>query len=330
MKISIIGCGSFASALAAVLADNQHDCLLFTKNIETLYSINDLHINPDIFYSKKLNIKIKASNNIKEIIDYSDIIIIAVPTNAINEVLNKIHPLIGDNNNKIIINGAKGYDPETFLPLSKTYNKILKIDNIFSLNGPSFANEILSKNTTNINVVPLKKTAIKNLDKICEIFNNSYFKLVPNVNYEEIEFLSAVKNVYALLAGIFSEYEKKNNHRAIFFTHILQECDYMLKKLNLKQIALLSLGGFGDIYLTCSSVKSRNFTTGIEIAKLGITDVILNINKTGLTVEGIGMTHVLYEILKKQKINFTKIKLIDAIIQIIVFRKNPKMIINKI
>lgn len=324
MKISVFGGGLFGTALAKCLAKNDHEVLMWNFIEEECNSINSFNIHPNIGHSKALSKNIKSTTSIKEAAEFSNIYILSVPSYVISEVTEKIIKYIG--NKKVdFVNTAKGFHPQTFTTVSQYLLSVLSEKNISSIStiaGPTYANELLNEQLTFANIL------IKNLEKgkyLAKLFKTTYFRLIPCIDLDGGEFLSAYKNVIALCAGILHGYGFEADTHAILMTIAINEGVKMLEKLSYSKNTMYKLCGIGDLILTCSSEKSRNFTSGMKIAKLNsINEAIMKLKELNITVEGIGNASVIFELFKNKNIDIAEFELFSTIIKILQSKCNIK------
>lgn len=317
MKISILGSGNFATALATVLVKNNHEILMWTIKDDEHASINDLQIHPYIGYSKKLSKNIKASKNIQEVINFSDTIILSVPSYVLEDVINLALPFLNDKNKKAFVNTAKGFHPGSLMLISDYLAKKIPVNSrklISTIIGPTFAIEILNNKITAANLV---FDNIKEAQKVISYFNCDTFKLYLCNDTSGAEFLSSFKNMIAIGAGMIYGYGMEMNSKAILLTKAFNESRYLLEQLNYNPDTVNELCGFGDLLLTCGSSKSRNFQTGLKIAELNsFNSALLNLKNNNITIEGIGNALIIEKIINKKKININKISITNTIINI--------------
>ena len=177
MKVSFLGSGAWATALANVVSDNGHEVLLYGVCEDEINDININHQNKKYFKDVILNESIKCTLNIIDVLD-SEVIVIAVPSSQIRVVLNKIKDKLV--NKPIILNVSKGFDKETFKRLSEVIKEEIsedKISGVVTLIGPSYAEEVVVKYYTAISAVSSSKEAS---EKIQVLFSNNYFRVYTN------------------------------------------------------------------------------------------------------------------------------------------------------
>ena len=325
MKITVLGSGAWGTALGNVLSDNKHEVLLYGRNINEVNEINSNHTNSKYLKDIKLNGNLKSSNDIKYSLDEfnPEVILIATPSSTLEFICNEIKKY--NKGNVLIINVSKGLDKVTFSPLSDTIKNYLKdfsYKDVVSLIGPSFAQEVASKELTLVSAVSKN---IKYSKIVQELFSNSYFRVYTNDDEIGAEYAACIKNVIAIASGIATGLGYKDNAKAALITRGLHEmCKFGIYK-GAKKETFLGLTGIGDLFLTCSSFSSRNFSFGYEIGKKDDAKEIMENNKR--TVEGINackflndackeygiempITQSLYNVLFLNKIPSQEIKLL--------------------
>ncbi len=287
MKVAILGSGSWGTALANVLVDNNVETLIWGISDNEINDINNNKKNQK-YFDVKLNENIKATNEIKNISD-CDILLLAVPTNAIEDVCIQASKIV--NKDVIVINVAKGFHPVTHERLSTVIEKnFKKLKSVVSLIGPSHAEEVVVKLLTTVNAVSSDEESAKIVQ---ELFSNSYFRVYTNTDVIGAEIGVAIKNVMAIASGILSGIGQGDNARAALMTRGLAEIARYGVFFGGKPETFLGLDGVGDLIVTCTSVHSRNFQAGLKIGKDNSALEFLKNNK--YTVEGIKACKVVYE-----------------------------------
>ena len=150
-NVTVFGMGSFGTALANVLAENDHSVLMWGKNEQSISDINERHQNSRYLKEAQLNPAIRATANLHEAVDFADIYLIALPTKAIREVVGQIDGLL--NGKKIFIHVAKGIENDTFKRVSEMIEDTLTPEHnggIGVLSGPSHAEEVVIKQPTTV------------------------------------------------------------------------------------------------------------------------------------------------------------------------------------
>ncbi|MFV0380476.1 MAG: NAD(P)H-dependent glycerol-3-phosphate dehydrogenase [Anaerorhabdus sp.] len=289
MKTYILGSGSWGTALAQVLAENNQDVTIWGINDDEVSDINDNHQNTKYFDDVILDTRIKATTDFNCISD-ADIVLLAIPTNAIEEICKKLTNVI--EKKVIVINVAKGFHPDTHERLSVTIKNSIpssKLIDVVSLIGPSHAEEVVLGLLTSINAV------CENIDSaivVQKLFSNNKFRVYTNTDVVGAEVGVALKNIMAIASGILSGLNQGDNARAALMTRGLAEISRYGIKQGAKPETYLGLTGVGDLIVTCTSKHSRNFQAGYKIGTDNSSEKFWKENKK--TVEGVNAVKVIY------------------------------------
>ncbi len=245
MKVKIIGNGAWGNALCNVLKENCSSVSIWNKS---------------------------------EKIDDADIFVIALHTQAIRSVLT----LIASQKKYItIVNASKGIEQTTHkLPFQIATELFMSGLDYFCLTGPSFANEVIRKMPTMVN---LGYTQSKNKEVVKNLFQTDYFEVRLVKGVMALEIASAFKNIYAILCGFADGIGFGTNTRVKLIILAIEEFYRMYKKLHLELDITLIPGTIGDLILTCNSTESRNFRFGKILTKNSAKE---SLHKIGNTVEG--------------------------------------------
>jgi glycerol-3-phosphate dehydrogenase (NAD(P)+) len=294
MKITVIGSGSWGTALAQVLADNKLDVIVYGHNKEEVDDINNGY-NHKFFNNIKLNKAIKATTSLKEALQEVDMLVMCVPTKVMGDVLREIEPLLPAHK-VYFVNASKGFDPHTNDRMSNTIRAIIpesKRYEVASVIGPSHAEEVIIRMYTAVASVSID---IEVAELVQELFSNDYFRLYTLTDEIGAEYGVALKNVLALCSGIVSGLGLGDNTRAALLTRGLQEIiKYGVYKGG-KAETYLGLTGIGDLIVTATSEHSRNFQAGYRIGQEKTAKNVMA-DKTK-TVEGIRTCKVVHDDIK--------------------------------
>lgn len=297
MKIAVLGSGSWGCALANVVSDNKHEVVIWGIDKNEIDDINNNHHNRK-YFEAKLNEDIKASLDINIIKD-ADILLLSIPSIAIEEVCKKIEEVA--TKPAIIINVAKGFHPVTHERLSVVIGSCLSTKTrkaVVSLIGPSHAEEVIVRLLTCINAVSDNLDCAKIVQ---EVFSNNYFRVYTNNDVVGAEIGVALKNVMALASGMLTGAGQGDNAKAALMTRGLAEMTRYGTYFGANPATYLGLDGVGDLIVTCTSEHSRNFQAGLQIGKANSAiDFFKNNNKT---VEGVRACKIAYEEAVKHNIS---------------------------
>lgn len=290
MKVFILGSGSWGTALAQTLVDNQVDTIIWGKDEKEVQDINENHCNSKYFNELKISANVHATTDINCVRD-ADIVLLAIPTMAIESVCQSINPLL--EKKVIVINVAKGFHPVTHERLSLVIKKSMdstKLKDVVSLIGPSHAEEVIRRLLTSVNAVCENEESAM---LVQNLFSNDYFRVYRSTDVVGAEIGVAIKNVMAIASGILSGLEQGDNARAALMTRGLAEISRYGVAQGGKPATYLGLTGVGDLIVTCTSVHSRNFQAGYQIGKENSAEAFWANNTK--TVEGVKTAEVVYE-----------------------------------
>jgi len=320
MKTVVIGSGSWGTALAQVLADNKEEVIIYGIEKSEIDDINLNHENSKYFEGVELNPNLKATDDITVVKD-ADIVLLAVPTFAIEGICLQIDPYL--KNNIIVVNVSKGFHPETSERMSEVIRRCISkehLSSVVSLIGPSHAEEVVIRLLTTIDAVSLKE---EDAQAIQRTFSNNYLRIYTGDDEIGSELGVAIKNVMAIASGILSGLGYQDNTRAALITRGLQEMIRYGVFFGGKQQTFMGLTGIGDLIVTCTSVHSRNFEAGYQIGKENDVTNFLKYNKK--TVEGVRTAKIVHKVAKENNIDMP---ICEEVYQILFEGKEPKTCAN--
>jgi glycerol-3-phosphate dehydrogenase (NAD(P)+) len=312
INISVIGAGTWGTAMAKLLAGKGHNVNIWAREDEVVKDINQHNENKLFLQGVKLPKNLKAYSDINDCINNSTIIINAVPTQFIRDTFSKINKKIKTD---YILSLSKGIEVNTFERPSEILKDVLKKD-VYVLSGPNFATEIASQKPAATTIAGRDKRVRKYLQ---QIINTQYFRVYENDDIIGIEISGALKNVMAIAAGMADAIGLGNNAKAALITRGLNEIRKLGKKMGAKDITFLGLSGIGDLLLTCNSNISRNYTVGYRIGRgEKIKDIITSMNHIA---EGIKTSYAVYKFSKKVDVDMPITK---EVYSVLYKDKNPK------
>ncbi|KKP24357.1 MAG: Glycerol-3-phosphate dehydrogenase [NAD(P)+] [candidate division TM6 bacterium GW2011_GWF2_28_16] len=268
-NVSIIGAGAFGTSIANLISNNGYNVSLLVHESELINQINVEHENKLYFPGFKLNQNIIATQDLNDNIKDVKVIFIAVPVIYLKNILENLKKVININNNFLIVSLSKGLDSNNFLLPTQIIeqelkDKILK-ENIMALAGPNFAHEIAQEKLTYTTLVGCDQ---KNLIYIKNILENNYFKCELSSDILGVQIGGAFKNLISLLAGLLYGYGLGQNAVAYFVAKAFIELSSLSKKMGANSETIYDISGFGDLYLSSTSVCGRNYSLGTQIGQL--------------------------------------------------------------
>jgi len=298
-KVLVLGAGNFGTCLAQHLALNGSDVCLWSRHPDVVDSINQNHINPSYLSDIELAKNLVATSELnEEAVSSAEVILLAVPTQALRSVLNHIKPFSSEA--QLLVCAAKGIEIDTLKFPREIIESVLGREvarGAVFLSGPSFAREVVQRLPT---AVSLASEDPKRCLEAQNLFHADVFRAYSSDDPIGLEVAGALKNVIAIASGAVTGLGFESNSRAAMVTRGLAEITRMGVALGANPLTFNGLGGVGDLFLTCSSEKSRNFSLGYKLAKGKKVDEILS--SMGSVAEGYYTTKAVHELAKKLKV----------------------------
>src|SRR5690625_4373856 len=219
-RVTVLGAGSWGTALSIVLADSGHEVRLWTHRKEQAKEMNEHHTNKH-YLSVELPSAIQAFHDVKEALIDTDAVILVIPSKAMREVCKEIKDLLP--NDVTIIHASKGIEPETHKRISEIIvEEIPHYDpnRIVILSGPSHAEEVALRHPTTVTVAAQDDEAASYAQNL---FINKHFRVYTSNDIIGVELGGALKNIIALGAGISDGLGYGDNAKAALITRGLAE-----------------------------------------------------------------------------------------------------------
>ena len=294
-NFAILGSGGWGIALSLILNRNGHNVKLWAYTEEEKDLINNERrckylpeaIIPDGVY---------CYNDFAEVIPDADIILVVTPSSAIRTTMNNIKSLVKDD--QVILLASKGIEPGSQKIYTEVISEIFPNNKVAAISGPSHAEEV-SKFIPTCVVISSKDEELSK--ELQEVFMNDIFRVYINDDILGVELGGALKNIIALASGICEGLQYGDNSQAALITRGLLEIARIGEAMGARHDTFYGLTGFGDLFVTCSSLNSRNRRCGTLIGqghKVQEAKEMLG----GMVVEGISAVDAAYELIKKYDI----------------------------
>ncbi|SJM96570.1 NAD(P)H-dependent glycerol-3-phosphate dehydrogenase [Crenothrix polyspora] len=289
-KITILGAGSWGTALAILAARNGCQVLLWGHNPHHIALLAKQRQNrrylPELNFPDTINV----TDNIKDAAQFSDLILVCVPSQVFKQTLLALYPHCTA---RITVAWAtKGFNPDDGCLLHEVVADIFGAHTPAALlSGPTFAREVAADLPTAITIAANQAEFANHL---ADIFHSNRFRTYTSTDLIGVEVGGAVKNVLAIAAGIADGLGFGANTRAALITRGLNEIIRLGVQLGGKQETFMGLAGLGDLILTCTDNQSRNRRFGLALGQGKNKDDI--IKEIGQEIEGISAakeTHLL-------------------------------------
>lgn len=308
MKVTILGTGAYGISLALMFNKNTKNITMWTKFIDELEMLEKKRENKKVLPGIKIPENIKFTDNMKDAIKDSELIVVAIPAAFCDDVFSELRHYIKKEQHICI--ATKGIEQDTCLFITDVLEKYVKSKNIAVISGPSFAVDIAS----NVPIGLTLATKNRKTEELLKTFlQNDMLKLRHTEDIIGTEICGSIKNVIAIAAGILEGMNMPESTGAMFITESLHDIKELIKALGGDGKTILSFAGFGDLLLTCTSTKSRNFRFGLMIGqnknRKEIQDYIDN-----TTIEGLYTLKSIHKLLHNKKVDIPIIDLIYDIV----------------
>ncbi len=282
-KVSIIGCGTWPTTLAKVLAENGHRVSMWCHRQAIVDEINIAHSHNKVLPGISLPETVYATGDLKEALQNSESVIIGLASSYYTHI-EAVASLV---QGQPILSLTKGLLPEPHMLISRYLSEMFKHSPIAVLSGPNLAKEIAQRKPSATVIASQDESVAKGFQTL---MSNSYFRAYTSVDPVGVELGGVLKNIMAIAVGINDGLALGSNAKAALITRGLQEMVRFAKTFDAKTETLYGLSGLGDLIATCDSSQSRNYTVGLGLASGQSLDGI--ISALGQHAEGVNTTKV--------------------------------------
>ncbi len=318
MKIGLFGCGAYGMALSNIMADNNCEITMWTKFVEEKEAMEQKRGNDKLIPNFKIADSIQLTTSLEETIKDKDLLVIAIPAAFVNDLAKEMSPYIKDNH---ILIATKGIEQKTGLFINEILEKHLDTKNLAVISGPSFAVDLVTRMPAGLTLASRNEITA---DKVKKALQNNYIKLRETDDIIGTEICGSIKNVIALSAGMLDGLGANDSTKAMLLTEAVQDMEEILDAFNARKRTVTSFAGIGDLLLTCTSTKSRNFSFGRILGQKKSKEEIKDY-LSHTTVEGFYTLESIYKLLKDKKVT---IPIIDLIYDIAVGGEDPEKLLT--
>mgnify|MGYP001065787721 FL=1 len=283
--VAVLGGGSFGTAMANMIAANGHAVTLWMRDAEAAATTTASRRNSRYLPDYALEESLQISADLATAVNSAEVVFFAVPSKSLRQLASDVAPLLADRAG--LVSMAKGVEADSFLLPSQIIEQELPNHNIAVISGPNLAAEICQRQIT-ATVVASDSAPL--CAQVQELIASDYFRVYANSDRFGVELAGALKNIYAIVAGVVAAMGMGQNSRAVMLTRSLAEMSRFAVQLGADPMTFLGLSGVGDLYVTCSSPLSRNYQVGFELGNgKGLDEAIAAV---GQTAEGVNTTRL--------------------------------------
>ena len=319
-KITVLGAGSWGTALAMLLSEKGLDTVLWARNERHAQELADSRRNRRYLDGFDLPRSLKITSNLEKALDGCQALLFVVPSHGMRQTARQVARLMDEKNPPIaIVSCAKGVENGTL----KTMTEVLEDElpkacspYLSVLSGPSFAKEVAQKMPTAVTVASSSHEVSA---MVQQLFHTPFFRVYCTYDTVGVQLGGAVKNVLAIAAGISDGLGFGTNSRAALITRGLAEMSRLGLKMGANPLTFSGLAGLGDLVLTCTGELSRNRQVGLKLGRGMCMDEILA--SMSMVAEGVKTSRSLHELAQKHDV---EMPIIDNVYKVIYEGMDPR------
>jgi glycerol-3-phosphate dehydrogenase (NAD(P)+) len=297
MKISVIGAGSFGTAMAVVAARCGNDVLLWAHDPKVAETLRETRSNAVYLPTATLDERVRVTSDIEEAARFSDTILMVVPSHHYRRVLTELRPHLPGR--ATVISGTKGIENTTLERMSEISAAVLgdQLAAFAVLSGPTFAVETAGGDPT---AAVIASHDLASAQRIQQMMSCGSFRLYHSEDVVGVELAGSLKNVIAISAGVLEGLGLGFNTTAALITRGLHEISRLGMALGGHFETFAGLAGMGDLVLTCTGSLSRNRALGVALGQGKSLEQILSETRT--VAEGVKTSRAAKELAEMHKI----------------------------
>ncbi len=312
MKIGILGAGTWGAALARVLSLVGHTVTLWSAVEAEIDTLAAQHIHPNL-PGMVFPEEIRLTKELAPACTEMDMVLFAVPSVYVRSVAAQVRPFVPDG--QIIVDVAKGLEPDTLYTMSQVIRDELKRDGchgnvkVVALSGPTHAEEVARDLPTFIVSACEDLAAAQTVQ---QAFVGTCMRAYTNEDVLGVELCGALKNIMALAAGISAGLGFGDNALAGLITRGIAEMTRLAKMMGCQEQTCAGLAGIGDMIVTAGSVHSRNRRAGLLMGQG--TPPAEAVRAVGMVVEGVNALPAAMQLIRRHQVQMPIIEAVNAIV----------------
>ncbi len=319
-KITMLGAGSWSSALAIMLGKMGHDVSMWTVDSGEAEMINNEHQQKQKLPGVIFPANVKATTDMKKTLENPEIVVCAVPSIYVRETARAMNEYI--KKDSVVLSVSKGIEDVSF----KTMTQVIEMEasniRVAAMSGPSHAEEVAIGIPTG--VVAASKDQLL-AEKIQDIFMNSHFRIYSSSDIIGVELGGSLKNVIALAAGMADGIGCGDNTKAALITRGMAEIARLGIRMGGKIETFYGMSGIGDLIVTCGSRHSRNYRAGFLIGQGHKISKVQE--EVGMVIEGLNTARAAANLAKR---NAVEMPIIAEVNNIVFLQKDPKKSVEEL
>lgn len=319
-NVSVIGAGSWGTALALLLCKNGHDVTVWSYQEEEVRMLSEKREHVSKLPGVRIPDEIFFTADIKEAVEEKDVVVLAVPSIHVRSTARMISPYAKEGQKFVDV--AKGIEEDTLMTLSQQIEEELPQADVAVLSGPSHAEEVGRGLPTTVCIGAHTEETAKYLQSL---FMSEVFRVYISPDMLGIELGGSLKNVIALAAGIADGMGYGDNTKAALITRGIAEISRLGVKMGGAAETFGGLAGIGDLIVTCASVHSRNRKAGYLMGQGKSMKEAMD--EVKMVVEGVYSAKAAAKLGKKYGVS---LPIIEEVNKVLFEDKSPKEAVNEL
>ncbi|MFD2586628.1 NAD(P)H-dependent glycerol-3-phosphate dehydrogenase [Croceitalea marina] len=324
MKITVLGGGSWATAIVKMLTENSDDVLWYMRSVYAIAHIRKEGHNPNYLSSVELhNERITLTDVIDEAVSASEVLVFAIPSAFLETELKKLTVSL---ENKIVFSAIKGIVPETGLIVGEHFHDHYNIpfENIGVITGPCHAEEVALERLSYLTIASADEKKAKLL---ASHLQSHYIKTKISDDIIGTEYAAMLKNIYAIAAGIAHGLGYGDNFQSVLMSNAIREMKHFIDRVHKMKRNINNSAYLGDLLVTGYSTFSRNRMFGNMIGKgYTVKSAQMEMNMVAEGYYASKSAHLLNQKHKKK----SKTPIINAVYDILYENKDAKKTFKKL
>lgn len=317
-RIGVVGGGSWATAIAKILTENNGHINWFMRNIESIKAFKVLKHNPRYLCEVEFDLdKITFTDDLDRLVMNSDVIVFAIPSAFVkNVVTSRLQVALKD---KIVVSAIKGIIPDDNLVIGEFFHQRYEVplEQIVIISGPCHAEEIALER---LSYLTFSSESLRVARSVAQLFECFYVKTSISEDIYGSEYGAVLKNVFAIASGICHGLRYGDNFQAVLISNAIQEMERFVDAVHPIQRDIKFSAYLGDLLVTSYSQFSRNRTFGTMIGK-GYSVKSAQMEML-MIAEGYFGVKAIHEINEQYKVHMP---ITDAVYNILYERISPTM-----
>lgn len=323
-KVTVFGAGAWGTTLAQVLCDAGNEVLLWARDLSIVNEINSLHTNKKYLDHLKLPETLIATSNMSTAFEFSQIYVLAIPTQQLRGTLIKWKALSVDyfDRESIVVSTLKGIELSTDLRVSEVLGELWPKARFALITGPNLADELALRQPAGAVAASIDSEIANRVQKL---FGNSYYRVYTSTDVMGCELAGAIKSVITLAVGMSIGMGFGENTQSMLITRGLNEIARMCAKNGSDPLTAAGLAGVGDLVASCGSALSRNRTFGEVLGRSGSLEVAKT--EVAKTVEGVHTSRAALELAHRVGV---EVPIIEAVADVVDGKITPQDAIKRL